>query len=475
MSFTEERALAQKNRKDAAGGDRMAVMPVGRLVVSMSLPMMVSFFIQALYNVVDSIFVAQISENALTAVSLAFPMQMVMHAIAVGVGVGVSAAVPRALGSGDRRRASRIAGTAVIINLALTAFFMILGFTSARKLYSSQTDVEEIVTYGAQYISIIWVVCCGEFFGQLYEKMLVSSGRPFPAMISQACGAVFNIIFDPLLIFGIGIFPRMGVTGAALATVLGQVLAAAAALVFNLRLNKAVQIHWADLKPRAAAAKDILSTGFPSMVTIGLSSLSAYLINQILLTYSTTAAAAYGIWAKLQNFCFMPVFGMNNGIVPVLSYNYAGGLKKRVSRCLIIALTSILLLETGLFLVLELMPRQILTLFAASDNLMRIGTGALRLCLVSLPFGGAAIVMSTSMQALLHARFALIGNCLRQFVYLYAFFALISAAMHSLSAVWAAVPAAEALSCLTMYFLMRRMWRDLGMSDGAPDVLEKRD
>lgn len=442
----------------------MAVMPVGRLIVAMSLPMMVSFFIQALYNVVDSIFVAQISENALTAVSLAYPMQMVMHAIAVGVGVGVSAAVPRALGGGDQRRASGVAGTAVVINLALTVFFMILGFTSSRRLYTSQTDVQEIVEYGVQYISIIWVVCCGEFFGQLYEKMLVSSGRPFPAMISQACGAVFNIIFDPLLIFGIGIFPRMGVTGAALATVLGQVLAALIALVLNLRLNKSVQIRAADLKPSAAAAGEILSTGFPSMVTIGLSSLSAFLINQILLGYSTTAAAVYGIWAKLQNFCFMPVFGMNNGMVPILSFNYASGLKKRVSRCLAIALTSILLFETGLFIVLELMPQRILTLFAASDNLMRIGTTALRLCLISLPFGGAAIIMSTSMQSLLHARFALIGNILRQFVYLYVFFALISAASHSLSAVWAAVPAAEALSCVTMFFLMRRMWKNLGMT-----------
>ena len=420
---------------------------------------MLSFFIQALYNIVDSIFVARISENALTAVSLAFPMQMVMHAIAVGVGVGVNAGIPRAIGQGDRRRAGQIVGTSIMIDAAAMTFFIILGATAAHAIYAAQTNVAEIVDGGTTYLSIVWMVCAGEFFGQLFEKMLVSTGRALPAMLSQASGAVFNIIFDPLLIFGIGIFPQMGIAGAAIATVLGQVLGMGIALILNLRMNHSFRLHREDLIPNGSAAGEILSVGFPSMVTIGLSSLSSFLINQILLTYSTTATAVYGIWAKLQNFCFMPIFGMNNGMIPILSYNLAAGHKDRVKKTFHIAFSVALLLELVLCIVLELVPGQMLTLFDASENMRAIGMIALRICVLSLPFGGMTIIMTTAMQSCRAASFALISNILRQFVYLYTFFAALSAIFRSLTFIWAAVPAAEALSCLTAWFLIRAMWK----------------
>lgn len=438
----------------------MGTMPEGRLLAKMSLPMMLSFFIQALYNIVDSIFVARLSENALTAVSLAFPMQMVMHAIAVGIGVGVNAGVPRALGQGKEREAGKIAGNAVTVDLLFCVLFMVLSNFS-HAIYAAQTDVQEIVEGGTIYLSILWLVCWGEFFGQLFEKLLVCTGSPVQAMISQALGAIFNIIFDPLLIFGLGPFPKMGIAGAAAATVMGQVLGAVTALLLNLKLNHKVRVKPADFKPSGAAVGQILSVGFPSMVTIGLSSLSSFLINQILLTYSTTATAVYGIWAKLQNFCFMPVFGMNNGMVPILSYNAAAGKTGRVRRTFQIAMTVILVLETGLFLVLFQIPGQLLTLFDASDNMRAIGEPALKICLISLPFGGATIVMTTAMQSLQHAAYALIGNILRQFVYLYTAFFLLSYLTSNLSLVWIAVPVAEVMSCLTAMYLMHRMRLDL--------------
>jgi putative MATE family efflux protein len=440
--------------------NRMGSMPVGRLLARMSLPMMLSFFIQALYNIVDSIFVARLSEDALTAVSLAFPMQMGMHAIAVGMGVGINAGVPRAIGEGNRSRAGKITGNAVTLDVLFILLFLVLSrFSNA--IYAAQTDVSAIVTGGTTYLSILWMVSEGEFFGQLFEKLLVCTGRPVLAMTSQALGAVFNIVFDPLLIFGIGPSPRLGIAGAAIATVLGQVLGAVTALVMNLLLNHAVKVRASDFVPSGSAVTEILSVGFPSMVTIGLSSLSSFLINQILLTYSTTATAVYGIWAKLQNFCYMPVFGMNNGMVPILSYNHAAGKTDRVRKTFSLALSVIVCLEMVLFLVLFRIPGELLTLFDASDNMRSIGIPALRICLVSLPFGGATIIMTTAMQSLRHASYALAGNILRQFVFLYAAFSLLSAMTHSLSLIWVAVPLSEVLSFVSAMILMIFMRREL--------------
>lgn len=443
--------------------NKLGTWPVGKLLLSMTLPMMISFFIQAMYNVVDSIFVARISENALTAVSLAFPMQMLMHAAAVGIGVGVNAGAAGALGVGDQKKAGRVAGTAIALDFCLMLLFMFLGFTAARPIYAAQTEIPEIVDYGASYLSIIWIVCAGELFGQLFEKMLVSAGNAFLAMAAMASGAVFNIVFDPLLIFGLGPFPELGIAGAALATVLGQVLGAAVSLSLNVRKNPQLRVTVPDLRLRREELKIILSVGFPSMVTIGFAGFSNFLVNQVLLTYSTTAAAVYGIWAKLQNFCYMPLYGMNNGMVPILSYNLAAGRKDRVHRTFRLALSAALCLECALLLILEQIPRPLLYLFDASDSMLSIGIRALCVCILSLPFGGSTVVMTSSMQSLHHERNALFVNVLRQFVLIYGAFRILSEATQELEMVWFAVPASEAVCCIIAAWLMQKLYRDLGL------------
>lgn len=436
-------------------------MPIGRLLITMSLPMMISFFIQALYNIVDSMFVARISENALTAVSLAFPMQQIASAISVGFGVGVNANVPRLLAGKDQDRADRTTGCAVFLALSFTVLFALLGIFAVRSIYTFQTDVEEIVRLGTLYLTICWTLCIGVFLGQIFEKLLVCTGHSSLAMLAQASGAVINLIFDPLLIFGIGPFPELGIAGAAAATVMGQILAAAIAFGLNLRYNASVRLDIRFVKPDKAALTDIISVGLPSTVTMGLSSLTGFVINQILLGYSTTATAVYGIWVKLQNFCHMPMFGMNNGTVPILSYNYACGRKDRVNRAMRLAVTFCVTYLVILAIVLECIPGTLLTLFSASDAMREIGITALRICILSLPCGGLTVILGSAMQAMQHASYALAVNILRQFISLVGLFALISALTHSLNLVWFAVPTAELITVIAAILLTRRMLRKL--------------
>ncbi|MBR2765354.1 MAG: MATE family efflux transporter [Blautia sp.] len=447
---------------DGQKQNKLGVMPVGPLLVSMALPMMVSFFIQAMYNIVDSIFVARISEEALTAVSLAFPAQQIMNAIAIGTGVGISALIPRYIGMNDQERADTVANTGIFLNLCHIIVFVLLGFFMTKPFYEMQTTVPQIAQGGITYLRICLIICMGNFFGIYFEKMLTGTGNATMAMIAQGSGAVFNIIFDPLLIFGIGPFPRMGIAGAALATVLGQVLAAFIAFMLCMKRNPWIHISVRDIfKPAWNATREIYGIGIPSMITIGLTSVSSFLINQILLGYSTTATAVYGIWMKLQNFCFMPAFGMNNGMIPILSYNYGTGNLNRVKKTLRYALTSILMLMITLTLILEVETGTILTLFSASDNMREIGMHALRICVLSLTFGGGNIILSSSMQALRHARFTLIMNVLRNLIILTGAFMLLSLMFHDLTMLWFAVPFNEGVVFVIAVILYRKMRRHL--------------
>ena len=446
--------------------DRMAMMaelPVHEVLLKMSLPMMISFFIQAMYNIVDSMFVARISENALTAVSLAFPMQQIVTAIAVGTSTGVSAVWSRYMGMGRRAKASAAIRTMTAMCLFFTAAFIALGLLASRPLFAAQTDVQEIAEMGAVYLTINWALSCGSIFSKYYERLLVSAGRATLSMTAMASGAVFNLIFDPLLIFGIGPFPALGIAGAAYATVGGQIFAALVAIVLNAKFNEPVR---ADMlrpafHPDAAAA--ILRVGLPSIITMGLSSLTSFFINQILLFYSTTATAVYGVWMKLQNFCYMPTFGLNNGMVPILSYNYGTGRVDRVRQTMKLALWSSAALMALLMVIFEIIPGAILTMFSAGEQMRRIGMVCLRACVISLPFGAVSMILSTSMQALDHSRYALVINLMRQCALLIGCFALLSALTHSQEWIWLAVPVTEIVTFAVSLWMNAKFRRDLGV------------
>ena len=440
--------------------NKLGTMPIGRLLISMSIPMMISFFIQALYNIVDSMFVAQISENALTAVSIAFPLQQIITAIGVGTGVAVNALVPRYTGQGEHDKALRIANVAVVLSACYTVIFMLVGLFGVRAYYAMQTGVTEIVEDGTQYLTVICLVSVGAFFGQNFEKLLVATGNTVCSMISQAAGAIFNILFDPLLIFGLGPFPKLGVTGAAVATVLGQIFAALVALTMLLIKEKNIRLRFRSMIPSLEILKEIFSVAIPSMITVGLSSAMSFCLNQILLTFSTTATAVFGIWLKLQSFAFMPIYGLNNGTIPMISYNYGANRMDRVRQTISLALKAALLLMIILLLVFENTTAQLLRLFNASDAMLSIGSTALRICCLSLPLGAITLILSSSFQALGYSRYTLIINLGRQLFFIVPIAWLMSLT-GQLSLVWTATVIAEALSMILSGIFNRRVHKKL--------------
>ena len=399
--------------KKAAAQDKLGTMPIGKLLVTMSVPMMISMFIQALYNAVDSMFVARLSENALTAVSLAMPLQNIMIALAVGTGVGVNALVSRSLGEGNRARAEKAANVQVFLDLVYAVICVFVGIFFSRRFFENQTDVQEIVDYGAQYVFIITVFSLGMFEAQGLEKLLIATGNATPSMVSQALGAILNIILDPIFIFVFG----LGVRGAAIATVIGQVAAGVCALVYNLKRNSATRFDFRKMLPDLKILKFIYAVGFPSMITVGLTAITSYLLNGILLAFSTTAAAVYGVWLKLQSFGFMPVFGMNNGTLAIYSYNYGAGKLDRLFKTLRLSIIVGALITAAVTVLYEIIPVPLMRLFNASDFMMSIGVTAVRRCALSMVFGAATVIITSSFQSLGRSRFALMLNIARQVVF----------------------------------------------------------
>ena len=434
--------------------DKLGTMPIGKLLIVMSVPMMISMLVQALYNTVDSMFVAHLSEDALTAVSLAFPFQNIMNAVAVGSGLGVNALVSRSLGQGNRAQAERTANVQMFLSLCYSVVFAVLGAIFARKIFAMQTDNADIVAYGEQYLSICSLFAIGMFYGQNMEKLLIATGNSVQSMVCQAFGAVVNIILDPILIFGLGPIPSLGVAGAAWATVIGQFLAALLALGFNLRWNKATRFRFAQMLPNWKIIRMIFSVGIPSMLTVCLSSIMSFGMNTILLTFSTTAAAVFGVWLRLQYFAFMPVFGLNNGTIAIYSYNFGAGNFDRVRKALRLALLMGGCFTAAIALFYELCPRMMLGLFDASDYMLSIGVPALRICGISLLFGGLSLVFSSSYQSLGYSGFTLLGNATRQMI-LPLPLAFLLSRTGVLTNVWFAVIISETLTCLMSVFLSR--------------------
>ncbi len=440
--------------------NKMGVMPVNQLLISMSLPMVMSMLVQALYNVVDSIFVSRINENALTAVSLAFPIQSLMIAVAAGTCVGINAVLSRSLGEKDYDKVNKSACNGIIIMALSYLLFLLIGIFGAGFFYRSQTQDAEIVQFGIDYLTVICSCSFGIFAQFTFEKLLQATGKTFYTMITQGAGALINIILDPVLIFGLGGLPEMGVKGAAVATVIGQVIAGLLAFYFNHKKNEEVKLRKKDMRLNGDIVKQIYVIGIPSMIMQAIGSVMTYGMNRILLTFSSTAAAVFGVYFKLQSFVFMPVFGMNNGLVPILAYNYGAGKKDRFIKTVKLGIMyAVIIMLLGLA-VLNIIPATLLRLFDASEAMIAIGVPALRTISISFLFAGFGIICSTVFQALGNAVYSMIVSIARQLAVLLPAAYLLSLT-GSVNNVWWAFPIAEVVSFLVTVFFMCRIYRNI--------------
>lgn len=437
--------------------NKMGVMPVNKLLLNMSLPMMVSMLVQALYNIVDSIFVAKLSENALTAVSLAFPIQTLLIAFGTGTGVGVNSLLSRQLGEKNMKQASRTAMNGIFLAVISYLVFVIVGIVGVRPFYATQVkDAEpEILTLGVQYLTIVCVCSFGLYAQLIFEKLLQSTGKTLYSMITQAAGAVTNIILDPILIFGLLGMPKLGVAGAAVATVIGQIVGGTLGLIFNIKVNKEITLSVKDFKPDAGTIGNIYRVGVPSIIMQAIGSVMTYGMNMILITFSSTATAVFGVYFKLQSFFFMPVFGLNNGMIPIVAFNYGAGKRTRVVRTIKCSLVYALILLFVGFIVFETIPGVLLGMFEASEEMLAIGVPALRIIGVHFLIAWFCIIAGSVFQALGNGVYSLVVSVARQLVVLLPA-AYILAKIGGLHAVWWAFPIAETMSfCVSAFFMMR--------------------
>ena len=439
----------------------MGVMPVNRLLITMSVPMMLAMLVQALYNVVDSVFVSQLSEDALNAVSLAFPAQNIMIALAVGTGVGVNALLSKSLGEQDAARANRTAEHGVLLAAITCAVFMVCGTLLARPFYMVQVPSEPvIVEYGTQYMQICSLFSCGIFMEVMFERLLQSTGRTMYTLFTQGVGAVFNIIFDPLLIFGIGPFPRLEVAGAAVATVMGQIVAAVLAILFNHFRNHDIKLSLKGFRFDGWIVRRIYLVGAPSIIMNAIGSLMVFGMNQILLTFTKTATAVLGVYFKVQSFVFMPIYGLNNGMVPIIAYNYGARKKERLLKTVKLGvLYAVLIMLVGL-LIVQTIPDKIFLLFQADENMLSIGVPALRIISLSFVFAGYCVVTSATFQALGEGIQSMIVSIVRQLVVLLPA-AWLLARMGDINLVWYAFPIAELASLTLCTVFLVRTYRKL--------------
>ena len=429
--------------------NKMGVMPINKLVFNMSLPMMISMLVQALYNIVDSIFVAKISENALSAVSLAFPLQTLIIAVGAGTGVGLNAIISKSLGEKDFEKANKTAANGGFLYLLSYLLFLILGFTVVKPFYAGQLKSAdpEIMSLGVDYLGIVMIFSFGIFMQFFFERLLTSTGKTFFSMLSQLSGALTNLILDPILIFGWLGLPKLGVAGAAIATVIGQCVAGVVALVCNLKVNDEVKVSFKRFRPDGQIIGKIYAIGVPSIIMQSIGSVMTYSMNKILIGFSSTATAVFGVYFKLQSFFFMPVFGLNNGITPILAYSYGAQQKKRMIKTIKLSmLVAFCMLMIG-FAGFELIPDKLLGMFEASADMLAIGEHALRVIALHFLIAWFCIIAGTVFQALGKATYSLVVSVMRQLVVLVPA-AYILANVGGVDAVWWAFPIAEIMSCI---------------------------
>ena len=447
--------------------NKMGTMPIRKLLISMSLPMMASMLVQALYNIVDSIFVARVSEAALTAVSISFPIQNLMIAFGVGIGVGVNALLSKSLGEGDQLRAQRIALQGIFIEVICCVIFILVGIFAMDLFFRGQTADAEIIALGKDYLSICCIFSVGLFAQLIFERLLQATGRTVLSMISQCAGALINIIFDPILIFGVswlGI-PAMGVTGAAIATVFGQIVGGIVAIVLNVRRNRELAFRFRGFRPDGKLCGGILFIGIPSAIMGSIGSFMTYGVNKILFAFEEvgkTAAAVFGVYFKLQSFVFMPVFGLNNGMVPIVSYNYGAKRPDRITQTIrLSAIYAVAIMAAGVAVV-QLIPDKLLRLFDASEQMLTIGVPALRIISTCFVFAGFSIVCSSVFQALGNSIFSMIMSITRQLAVLLPA-AYILAHAFGLHAVWYAFPIAEFASLALSIIMLSHTYKKVIM------------
>ncbi len=441
-------------KENSTKENKMGVMPIDKLIISMSLPIMISMLVQALYNIVDSIFVAKISEDALTAVSMAFPIQNLMIAVGAGTAVGVNALLARSLGEKDYDRVNKIAENAVFLVVLSYAAFLLIGLFLVEPFYRSQTDIESIIKYGKDYMVVVCCFSFGIFTQLMFERMLQATGKTIYTMITQSVGAIINIILDPILIFGLLGMPKLGVTGAAVATIIGQIAAGIMAAAINHFKNHEVNINMLGFRPSGHIIKMIYGIGVPSIVMQAIGSVMNYGMNVILISFSSTATAVFGVYFKLQSFVFMPAFGFNNGVIPVIAYNYGAGSRERVVKTMKHSVAYIMgLLFVGL-IVFQAIPEPLLRLFEASDNMLALGVPALRIISLSFIFAGFCIACGSAFQALGKAMYSMIVSVARQLIVLLPVAYMLSK-LGNVDYVWWAFPIAEIMSLImTVLFLV---------------------
>lgn len=435
----------------------MGTMPIPKLLFTMSLPLILSMLVQALYNIVDSVFVAQINENALTAVSLAFPIQNLMISVASGTGVGVNALLSKSLGEKEMDKVHKSANNGVILAICSYLVFAVVGLAGSRAFFATQTTDPEILEYGVQYMTVVCVCSFGLFMQITMERLLQSTGMTLYNMISQGTGAIVNIILDPVFIFGIGFVPKMGVTGAAVATVIGQFCGMFIGIYCNLKKNKEIQFSFRRMKWDTETVKEIYVVGVPSILMMSIGSVMTYGMNKILLGFSSTAAAVFGVYFKLQSFFFMPVFGLNNSLVPIIAYNYGAKNKARIMHTVKLgcgAAVTILVLGAVIF---QIMPATLLRMFNASEDLIGIGVTALRVISLSFLLAGFCIVIGSVFQALGNGMYSLITSVCRQLLVLLPA-AYIFAHTFGLNAVWWSFPVAELASLAISVYLLKKIY-----------------
>ena len=435
--------------------NKMGVMPVGKLLTNMALPMIASMLVQALYNVVDSVYVSQVSESAVTALSLAFPIQNLQIGFAVGIGVGVNSLLSKSLGERNQEAANRAAGNGIVLMLMATVLFMLFGIFGVRPYYEMQSEVLETVEGGIAYSSICCLFCLGSFMEVLGERLLQATGRTVHTMITQGVGAIINIILDPIFIHGGFGIPAMGVAGAAIATVIGQWVAGFLALYFNHRFNPEVQFGRRYAKLEKHTVSTILTVGVPSIVMNGIGSIMNFGMNQILQGFTETATSVFGIYFKLQSFFFMPLFGLNNATISIVAYNYGAKKPQRITHTLKLAVTVALIIMCLGLLVFQVAPEMLLGIFNPSDTFLDIGRVALRTISWSFPVAAVCIALGASFQALGNGMYSTITSLCRQLVVLLPVAYLLSLS-GNVNLVWLSYPIAEVVSgSLTIFFFLR--------------------